>query len=162
MRKEDLERVMESDDFKRQVAWVNDWDDTDAERKLLADKLLAEKNKGLAEKALAEAKERFEALSADLVCRKEQLDEQRSAHRALKQWLADRQDRVDIYGKAGVVADQIDQLEDKRTNLEKSRRVSLSRPTRPRHWRVTSRKLWKRSSRPKGPWTTSSRRSTAL
>ena len=119
MRKEDLERVMESDDFKRQVAWVNDWDDTDAERKLLADKLLAEKNKGLAEKALAEAKERFEALSADLVCRKEQLDEQRSAHRALKQWLADRQDRVDIYGKAGVVADQIDQLEDKRTNLEK-------------------------------------------
>lgn len=119
MRKEDLERVMESDDFKRQVAWVNDWDDTDAERKLLADKLLAEKNKGLAEKALAEAKERFEALSADLVYRKEQLDEQRSAHHALKQWLADRQDRADLYGKAGVVADQIDQLEDKRASLEK-------------------------------------------
>lgn len=119
MRKADLERVMESDDFKRQVAWVNDWDDTDAERKLLADKLLAEKNKGLAEKALAEAKERFEALSADLVYRKEQLDEQRSAHRALKQWLADRQDRADLYGKAGVVADQIDQLEDKRASLEK-------------------------------------------
>lgn len=119
MRKADLERVMESDDFKRQVAWVNDWDDTDAERKLLADKLLAEKNKGLAEKALAEAKERFEALSADLVYRKEQLDEQRSAHRTLKQWLADRQDRADLYGKAGVVADQIDQLEDKRASLEK-------------------------------------------
>lgn len=119
MRKADLERVMESDDFKRQVAWVNDWDDTDAERKLLADKLLAEKNKGLAEKALAEAKERFEALSADLVYRKEQLDEQRSAHHALKQWLADRQDRADLYGKAGVVADQIDQLEDKRASLEK-------------------------------------------
>ena len=119
MRKEDLERVMESDDFKRQVAWVNDWDDTDAERKLLADKLLAEKNKGLAEKALAEAKERFDALSADLVYRKEQLDEQRSAHHALKQWLADRQDRADLYGKAGVVADQIDQLEDKRASLEK-------------------------------------------
>lgn len=45
MRKEDLERVMESDDFKRQVAWVNDWDDTDAERKLLADKLLAERTR---------------------------------------------------------------------------------------------------------------------
>lgn len=119
MRKADLERVMESDDFKRQVAWVNDWDDTDAERKLLADKLLAEKNKDLAEKALAEAKERFEALSADLVYRKEQLDEQRSAHHALKQWLADRQDRADLYGKAGVVADQIDQLEDKRASLEK-------------------------------------------
>lgn len=119
MRKEDLERVMESDDFKRQVAWVNDWDDTDAERKLLADKLLAEKNKDLAEKALAEAKERFEALSADLVYRKEQFDEQRSAHHALKQWLADRQDRADLYGKAGVVADQIDQLEDKRASLEK-------------------------------------------
>lgn len=119
MRKADLERVMESDDFKRQVAWVNDWDDTDAERKLLADKLLAEKNKGLAEKALAEAKERFEALSADLVYRKEHLDEQRSAHHALKQWLADRQDRADLYGKAGVVADQIDQLEDKRASLEK-------------------------------------------
>ena len=119
MRKEDLERVMESDDFKRQVAWVNDWDDTDAERKLLADKLLAEKNKGLAEKTLAEAKERFEALSADFVYRKEQLDEQRSAHHALKQWLADRQDRADLYGKAGVVADQIDQLEDKRASLEK-------------------------------------------
>lgn len=119
MRKEDLERVMESEDFKRQVAWVNDWDDTDAERKLLADKLLAEKNKGLAEKALAEAKERFEALSADLVYRKEQLDEQRSAQRTLKQWLADRQDRADLYGKAGVVADQIDQLEDKRASLEK-------------------------------------------
>lgn len=119
MRKADLERVMESDDFKRQVAWVNDWDDTDAERKLLADKLLAEKNKGLAEKALAEAKERFEALSADLVYRKEQLDEQRSAHHAIKQWLADRQDRADLYGKAGVVADQIDQLEDKRASLEK-------------------------------------------
>lgn len=119
MRKADLERVMESDDFKRQVAWVNDWDDTDAERKLLADKLLAEKNKDLAENALAEAKERFEALSADLVYRKEQLDEQRSAHHALKQWLADRQDRADLYGKAGVVADQIDQLEDKRASLEK-------------------------------------------
>lgn len=122
-KKAELETILDSKDYRQKKQLVEDWDATNKERQLIADKQQAEKRRMEAERQLAIAKETFLSLSADLVFRQSVLSDRKSSLEQLNTWIQERSANDELFANATVVDLQLSQYLDNSAKIAETRQA---------------------------------------
>lgn len=109
----------DSDEYRKHSEFLTLWDSTENQRNILKNLI---ESRASHEKALAmipAAKKTFLILSADLMYRQRQLEEQTKQKLALDNWLAERKDRDALFANAKATDMQLSQYQDRKAQLAK-------------------------------------------
>lgn len=120
-RKAEVSTIIEGEEYQQKKQLITDWDSTNKERRLLVDQQNARKTKFTAEKEIAAAKESFLLLSADLLCREEELKEKNVVIAQQNDWINVHSVHDELFSNAAAVDLQLAHYSDisSKINTEK-------------------------------------------
>lgn len=121
IRKSALDEIVQSDTYRQQKQLVNDWDATNRERQLLADKLQAEKRKEEAVEQIGKAHETFGILSSDLAHRQAMLIAKRDDMKQLQGWIDEQAIHDQLLTDAAAVVVELGQYDNRRTKISSTK-----------------------------------------
>lgn len=120
-RKAEVSTIIAGEEYQQKKQLITDWDSTNKERRLLVDQQNAGKTKLAAEKEIAAAKESFLQLSADLLCREEELKEKKAVVAQQNDWINVHSVHDELFSNAAAVDLQLAHYNDisSKINTEK-------------------------------------------
>lgn len=118
--KEGLEEIVRGEAYTTKKSLVVDWDSTNYERQLFADKKKAEQEKNDAEKQLAAAQQTYFSLSADLQFREDAVNSSKQEVEQIQTWIDERKSLDNVYTQVEAIVLKLDQYEDTCDKLKKT------------------------------------------
>lgn len=116
-RKSALDEIVQGATYRQQKQLVNDWDATNRERQLLADKQQAERRRQEAAEQIEKAHDTFSLLSSDLAHRQSILKTKRNEMKQLQGWIDSQSIHDQLLTDAAAVVLQLGQYDDTRSKI---------------------------------------------